>query len=118
MARTPSNMIPLGTEMPAFKLTDTVSGKKFSSEDLKDGVASVVMFICNHCPYVKHVNAELVRLSNDYIPKGIKFVAISSNDVISYPDDAPGKMKEVAHSLKYPFPYLYDESQEVAHWFD
>jgi thiol-disulfide isomerase/thioredoxin len=117
MARTPSNMIPLGTVLPLFDLPDTVSGKNFSSEQL-NGKVSVVMFICNHCPYVKHVNDQLVKLANDYINKGVAFVAISSNDVINYPEDAPEKMKEVAITLKYPFPYLYDESQEVAKAFD
>ena len=76
------------------------------------------MFICNHCPYVKHVNSELVRLANDYLKQGIKFIAISSNDAINFPDDAPERMKEVALLLKYPFPYLYDESQDVARAFD
>ena|SRR5689334_10640624 len=117
MARTPSNMIPLGTELPAFILPDTVSGKSFSSEQLK-GKISVVMFICNHCPYVKHVNSQLVQLANDYMSKGVFFVAISSNDVVNYPDDAPDKMKMTAKELHYPFPYLYDETQEVAKAYD
>jgi thiol-disulfide isomerase/thioredoxin len=76
------------------------------------------MFICNHCPFVKHVNDELVRLGNDYKDKGIGFVAISSNDVENYPDDSPGLMKIVAQELEYPFPYLYDETQEVAKAYD
>src|SRR2546430_5420904 len=104
MARTPSNMIPLGTTLPEFELPDTVSGKNFSSEDLKDSQASVILFICNHCPYVKHVNSELVKLANDYLIKGVRFVAISSNDVTSYPEDSPRKMSEVAKVLGYPFP--------------
>jgi len=114
MARTPSNMIALGTALPAFNLPDTVSGKNISDEDLKGAKASGIMFICNHCPFVKHVNKELVRLANDYIPKGIKFIAISSNDVVNYPEDAPDKMKETAKQLGYPFPYLYDETQQIA----
>jgi len=118
MARTPSNMIALGTALPAFNLPDTVSGKNISDEDLKGAKASGIMFICNHCPFVKHVNKELVRLANDYIPKGIKFIAISSNDVVNYPEDAPDKMKETAKQLGYPFPYLYDESQNTARAFD
>lgn len=118
MARTPSNMIPLGTPLFPFNLPDTRTGKDFSSVELKGSKASVVMFICNHCPFVKHVNAELVRLANDYMPKGIRFVAISSNDVIEHPDDSPAKMKETVLHLGYPFPYLYDESQEVAKAFD
>lgn len=117
MARTPSNMIPLGTELPAFDLPDTVSGKGFSSEELK-GHVSVVMFICNHCPYVKFVNEQIVKLANDYSGHYIKFVGINSNDVDNYPEDSPQKMKENATSLKFTFPYLYDETQEVAKAFD
>ena len=116
MARTLSNMLPIGTPLPHFNLPDTVSGKNFSSDELK-GKVSLVMFICNHCPYVKHVNNELVRLANDYMQEGVAFIAISSNDVDHYPDDSPQKMKETALMLKYPFPYLYDESQETAKAF-
>lgn len=118
MAATPSKMIPLGTKAPDFKLPDTVSGKTLTLTDLKSKKATVIMFICNHCPYVKHVNHELVRLANDYLPKGVSFIAISSNDVAQYPDDAPDKMKEVAKQLGYPFPYLFDESQDVARAYD
>lgn len=114
MARTPSTMAPLGTVAPAFYLPDTVSGKNISLEEVKGHVATVVMFICNHCPFVQHVNDELLRLANDYKNKGAGFVAISSNDVVAYPEDAPAMMKQVAAKLKYPFPYLYDESQQVA----
>jgi thiol-disulfide isomerase/thioredoxin len=89
-----------------------------SINDVKGGTATVVMFICNHCPFVKHVNDELVRLGNDYNDKGIGFVAISSNDVENYPDDSPGMMKIVAQEMEYPFPYLYDETQEVAKAYD
>jgi len=110
-------MIPLGTSMPPFTLPDVVSGKSVTDQSLR-GSISVVMFICNHCPYVKHVNSELVRLANDYLKHGIKFIAISSNDAINFPDDAPERMKEVALLLKYPFPYLFDESQDVARAFD
>lgn len=117
MARTPSNMIPLGTTLPEFQLPDTITGNFFSSKQL-NGTVSVVMFICNHCPYVKFVNDQLVKLANDYIKRGVAFVAISSNDVINFPDDSPEKMKEVASSLEYPFPYLYDESQNIAKAFD
>src|SRR5689334_21823686 len=111
MSLTPSNMIPLGTKAPDFQLPDTVSGNTYSLHQLKGEKATVIMFICNHCPYVKHVNTELVRLGNDYSAKGVKFIAISSNDVQSHPDDAPDKMKQVAQQLKYPFPYLFDETQ-------
>jgi thiol-disulfide isomerase/thioredoxin len=76
------------------------------------------MFICNHCPYVIHVNRQIVDLANEYLQKGIGFVAISSNDVVNYPDDAPNIMKVVGNALKYPFPYLYDETQEVAKAYD
>jgi thiol-disulfide isomerase/thioredoxin len=107
-------MIDLGTTAPAFTLTDVVSGKEISLSEVKSPIATVIMFICNHCPYVRHINPELVRLSNDYIPKGLSFVAISSNDFISIPDDSPENMARVAHELKYPFPYLVDESQQVA----
>jgi thiol-disulfide isomerase/thioredoxin len=114
MARTPSVMTPLGRKAPGFTLPDAVSGKDVSLEAVKGATATVVMFICNHCPFVKHVNPELVKLGNDYKNKAISFIAISSNDVVAYPQDGPEQMKEVATQLHYPFPYLYDASQEVA----
>ena len=114
MARTPSTMVELGTKAPGFLLPDTASGRNLSLEDVKGKVATVIMFICNHCPFVKHVNEGLVKLSNDYRNKDVGFAAISANDVINYPDDAPGLMTQVAKQLKYPFPYLYDESQDTA----
>ena len=110
MARTPSTMIALGTKAPNFVLPDTVSGKDLLLENSKGEIATMIMFICNHCPFVKHVNEELVKLGNDYKNKGIGFVAISSNDIINHPNDSPGLMTQVARQLKYPFPYLYDES--------
>jgi len=118
MAATPSIMVPLGSKAPDFLLPDTVSGKMFSLNDLASGKATMILFICNHCPFVKHVNTELVRLANDYMPRGISFIAISSNDAANYPEDSPEKMKVVAKELSYPFPYLYDESQEVARTYD
>ncbi|MBL0308260.1 MAG: thioredoxin family protein [Bacteroidetes bacterium] len=118
MARTPSNMIPLGTNAPDFSLPDTVSGKTFTLKELQSDKATLVLFISNHCPYVKHVNEQLVKLAHDYMPKGVKFIAISSNDAEAYPDDSPDRMKETALALKYPFPYLYDKSQEVAKAYD
>jgi peroxiredoxin len=118
MARTPSTMVALGTKAPGFILPDTVSGRQISLKDIQGDVATVIMFICNHCPFVKHINAELVKLANDYKTKEIGFVAISSNDVANYPDDSPGLMAQVASHLKYPFPYLYDETQEVAKAYD
>ncbi len=114
MARTPSNMLPLGTRAPHFELPDTVSGTLKTLENVRGEKGTVVMFICNHCPFVKHVNPALSRLGKAYQEKGIGFVAISSNDVINYPEDAPHLMKENALAEGYTFPYLYDESQEVA----
>ncbi len=106
--------IPLGFIAPDFTLPDTVSGTNKSLQELKGDKATVLMFICNHCPFVKHINEELVQLGNDYANKGISFIAISSNDADKYPDDAPDKMTALAKEVGYPFPYLYDESQAVA----
>ncbi|MCF8231724.1 MAG: thioredoxin family protein [Bacteroidales bacterium] len=114
MAVTKSNMLPIGTKAPEFNLYDTVSGKNKTLSELRSDKGTLIMFICNHCPYVKHVNPELVRLANDYKERGISFIAINSNDVKSHPEDSPDKMKKVARDLGYPFPYLYDETQEVA----
>ncbi len=111
-------MLPLGTEAPKFFLQDTISGNYMSLDDLKSDKATVVMFICNHCPYVIHVNRGLVDLANEYRRKGVSFIAISSNDVENYPDDDPDKMRLVAKVLKFPFPYLYDKRQEVAKAYD
>lgn len=118
MANTPSNMLPLGTRAPDFTLPDTISDKNLSLQNLKGKNGTVIYFICNHCPFVIHVNEELVRIANDYKDKGIGFIAISSNDVENYPQDAPELMKEVAKKYGYPFPYLYDESQDVARAYD
>lgn len=118
MSLTPSNMLPLGTKAPDFELLDVVSGEKKNLAELKSDTATVIMFICNHCPYVVHVQDELLRLAKDYMSKGVKFIAISSNDVENYPQDSPEKMKELAEDLNYPFSYLYDESQEVAKNYD
>lgn len=118
MAITPSNMLPLGTKAPDFNLRDTVSGKNISLKDYDNYDIVVVMFICNHCPYVIHVNSQIVQLANDYSNKRVGFVAISSNDVIHYPQDGPEKMKEHAQEMKYPFAYLYDESQQTARSYD
>jgi peroxiredoxin len=111
-------MIPLQTIAPDFSLFDTVSENILSLNDLKGKSATVIIFICNHCPFVIHINKELVKIANDFTPKGISFIAISSNDIINYPQDAPKLMQKVAIDLKYPFPYLYDETQEVARAFD
>jgi len=118
MALTLSTMLPLGTKAPEFKLLNAADEKEYHINDLKFDKATVIMFICNHCPYVKHVQEGLVELANDYMTQGISFVAINSNDVENYPDDHPDKMKEVAERLGYPFPYLFDETQEVARAYD
>lgn len=118
MARTPSNMIPLKTVAPDFNLYDTTSGTNKSLKELKGKHATVILFICNHCPFVIHVNKELVRLANDYNSLGVSFIAISSNDVKNYPQDSPELMKLKAIEENYPFPYLYDESQQVAKAYD
>ena len=118
MALTPSNMLPLGTTAPNFVLTDAVTNKPVSLQKIRGEKGTVVMFICNHCPYVKHVNEELVRLCNDYRVTGFGFVAISSNDIDKYPEDAPKKMWETARKYNYPFPYLFDEDQEAAKAYD
>ena len=118
MAATPSTMIPLGTQAPDFNLIDTVSGKMKSLSELKGERATVVMFICNHCPYVKHINRHLVKVAGEYSSKGVSFVAISSNDVENYPEDSPQLMQKTAEEEGYSFPYLYDETQEVAKAYD
>lgn len=114
MSRTLSNMLPLGTKAPDFKLLDTVSGKVLSLEELKSDKATVIMFICNHCPFVKHVDEGIVALAKDYQVRGVSFIGISSNDVDNYPKDSPGFMKMEAENVGYTFPYLYDETQDIA----
>jgi peroxiredoxin len=117
MAATPSTMLELGTAAPDFDLPDTTSpgmSRRVRLDDFRDKPALLVMFICNHCPFVKHVQAELVRIANEYQPRGLGIVAISSNDAEKYPDDSPEKMAEEAKRAGYTFPYLHDETQEVA----
>ena len=118
MANTLSNMLPLGSRAADFELLDTISDKKISLKELKGNKGTVVFFICNHCPFVIHVNKELVMIANAYESKGIYFIAISSNDVENYPQDGPLLMKETARQYSYSFPYLYDETQEVAKAYD
>lgn len=118
MAYTESNMLPLGTKAPDFELPDTVSGKTVRLHEIVSPHATVVMFLCNHCPYVLHVNDEIVRIAHTYQARGVHFVAISSNDAEAYPEDAPDKMSTHARAAGYPFPYLYDESQEIARRYD
>ncbi|MBC3846806.1 thioredoxin family protein [Winogradskyella echinorum] len=118
MARTESNMLPLGTKAPDFKLVNTVDNSTKSLNELKGITGTLVMFICNHCPFVIHVNSQLSQLAKDYISKGINCIAISSNDVDNYPQDAPHLMKQNAIDNDYIFPYLYDQTQEVAKAYD
>lgn len=113
MVRTPSTMLPLGTPAPAFSLP-SAEGKTVSLADFQNAPALLVMFICNHCPFVKHVADELANLGRDYQAKGAAVVAISSNDVVAHPDDSLDKMREESHRRGYTFPYLFDETQSVA----
>jgi thiol-disulfide isomerase/thioredoxin len=114
MSKTASKMIPLGTVAPEFNLKDTNSNEWFSFADLKGEKGTLVLFICNHCPFVRHVIEEIVMIANDYRVQGIGIIAISSNDISQYPQDAPELMTEFAFENKMEFPYLYDETQEVA----
>ncbi len=116
MARTPSTMMPLGTTAPDFSLPDTV-GTPIGRDDFSGSPALLVMFICNHCPFVIHIREELAALGRDYGKRGVGIVAINSNDVENYPDDSPANMKEEAASAGYTFPYLFDETQKVAHGY-
>ncbi len=117
MALKKSTMLALGTMLPAFSLPDVVSGQTISQESVSGPSGSLVMFICRHCPYVIHVQGELARLGRDYDLSGLGIVAISSNDVQNYPDDAPASLKEMAEELEFSFPLCYDESQEAAKVF-
>ncbi len=113
----PSNMLPLGTALPSFRLTDAVSGRAVASEELL-GRPSVIAFICNHCPYVKHIREGLADFGRYCAERGVALVAVSSNDPAQYPDDAPEKMALEAKTFGYVFPYLFDETQAVARAFD
>jgi peroxiredoxin len=113
MALTPSTMLALGTFAPGFRLPDT-DGNIVSLEDFKNAPALLVIFLCNHCPYVKHVRHELARLCRDYEPKGVAVVGINSNDVTTHPDDSPSMMGKEKAAIGYTFPYLYDETQQIA----
>jgi len=113
MVQTPSTMLPLGTEAPDFSLPDT-DGKMVSLADFRDAKALLVIFMCNHCPFVKHIRSELAQLGRDYQARGVAIVGINSNDAEAYPDDSPEKMAEEKRAAGYTFPYLYDETQEVA----
>jgi len=113
MSATLSTMLEIGTKAPKFCLPDT-EGNKVSLSDILVDKGLMIMFICNHCPYVKHLNEALVKFANEYSDKGIQCIAISSNDIENYPQDAPELMKVLAGQHNFPYPYLYDESQEVA----
>ncbi|MCB1115850.1 MAG: thioredoxin family protein [Chlamydiia bacterium] len=114
MTLTPSKMMPLGTKAPHFKLIDVVSDELVSLKEEQSDIATVVMFICNHCPYVKYILDPLLSLARSYIQKEISFVAISANDPITHPEDGPEEMQKLAEEKHFPFPYLFDETQEVA----
>ena len=114
MAAIRSTMLELGTKAPPIQLPIVTGGEFDLYRHIAHGNGTVVLFICNHCPYVHHVNEVLVSVANDYIQKGISFIAISSNDAMRYPEDSPEKMMDMARKNRYPFPYLYDESQSVA----
>lgn len=113
MARTPSTMLPLGTAAPFFSLIEPASGNMVSLEEFK-GKPMVVVFMCNHCPYVKHIAAKLSEIATAFQQQGVAFVGINSNDVANYSDDSPEKMVETVNEYDFTFPYLYDESQEIA----
>lgn len=114
MTLTPSLMLPLGTVAPDFNLPDTISGNLYTLKDLASPKGTVIMFICNHCPFVRHVRSKIISLAKVYQEKGVSFIAIGSNDATTYPDDAPEKMGCIGKELDFTFPYLYDETQEVA----
>src|SRR5690625_3656173 len=109
-----STMLDLGTKAPDFSLPDTITSRQYTLEGFEGNSALLVMFICNHCPYVKHIRQGLIDYATDYMPEGVGVVAISSNDVNNYPEDSPEQMKLEAEKYGYPFPYLFDETQEVA----
>lgn len=118
MAQTPSNMLPLGTQAPDFKLLNAIDNKFKSLEESRGLKATVIVFMCNHCPFVKHINSELSATAKMYQKKGVNFIAISSNDVKNYPADAPLLMQQLAKEEDFIFPYLYDETQKIAKAYD
>lgn len=116
MAATPSTMLPLGTPLPRFALTD-FDGHLVSSDDVATAPALLVAFICRHCPFVRHIRAEFSRFAQEYQARGLAILAINSNDIVAFPDDAPDGMRAEAREAGYPFPYLFDETQSVAKLF-
>ena len=117
MAKTYSTMAPLGMKLPAFSLTDVISGRTVAQSDFEDAPGLLVMFLCNHCPYVRHIRSALGEFGREYGGRGLAIVAVSSNDVRAYPQDGPDGMRDEAREAGYTFPYLFDESQEVAKAF-
>ena len=117
MSRTPSNMVNLGTKAPNFKLINTINNEVIASDILFNKNGTIIMFICNHCPFVVHVLDEIISISEEYF-QNISFIAISSNDIVNYPEDSPKLMKKLAIDKQFTFPYLYDENQEVAKKYD
>ena len=111
-------MMPLGTKAPEFELINPITSELNSLNKYKGDKGTVIMFICNHCPFVIYVNDQLVVIANEYMKRGINFIAINSNDTINYPEDSPNKMVITAKECKYPFPYLFDETQEIAIAYD
>lgn len=118
MAYTESNMLPLGTAAPDFELPDMLHGGVVRLREMASPKATVVMFLCNHCPYVLYINPEIVRLVAEYEPLGVQFIGINSNDAVTHPEDGPDKMGPHAREVGYTFPYLYDENQDVARAYD
>lgn len=118
MAATLSNMLSLGTIAPDFLLRDVVFSNTYTFNDVKGTKGTLILFICNHCPYVKHINSKLSEIAKDYMNEGIGFAGINSNDIEKYPEDAPEKMKETAIKEDYCFPYLFDITQSVAKSYD
>ena len=117
MSRTPSNMVNIGTKAPNFKLINTINNELIASDILFNKNGTIIMFICNHCPFVVHVLDEIISISEEYF-QDISFIAISSNDIVNYPEDSPKLMKKLAIDKQFTFPYLYDENQEVAKKYD
>ncbi len=114
MAAVESAMIPLGTVAPPFRLYDPRAKCWRSLDELASPIATVIVFMCNHCPYVQHILPALLNVAREYIPRGVAFIGINSNDPIAYPDDSPENMAHLAEKLDFPFPYLFDETQDVA----
>src|SRR5205809_3555683 len=118
MARTPSSMVQLGTSAPDFRLSDVVSGKKVSRAEVAGPKGMLAMFICRHCPFVKHVQDELAQIGRDYAKSGVGMVAISANDESTHPEDSPQNLAAMARELGFSFPFLFDGSQDVARAYD